>query len=173
MIRPFTLADLQNPQQLLRRMNAMAAELNRLQNLSGGPGIAVQKNAGGIGISLVGGREEGRTGSAEPPDPTGIHAELRNWQGTRDLDYWTRDSGYTIYEVDQNGNPVLRHYEEHRGVTFWPIFDIIYDSNPLSDNFGKLMYRTRAMSHDRWGKLEDVDPEGELVTITTAAPCPP
>lgn len=113
-----------------------------------GVGLEMRKTSTGNHLSVSRLAMAQITKKGEEEDCSGgTEIELGSSQGTQDSDTWDRDN---------DGEPVAVSV----------ITDIQYDDTTL-----QLTYRTRQLHFDKCGKLQSVDAESDLVTITTAEAC--
>ena len=107
-----------------------------------GPGLAMQRVAGGTLISLL----ENKAIATLEDCSGGTTKELAHVQATQDIDTYNRDT---------DGCPVS--------------VAVITDFEFTADY--KLAYRTRTLTFDKGGNLISISAESDLVVVTTAEEC--
>ena len=111
-------------------------------NIMVGPGLTMQRVAGGTLISLL----ENKAIAAVQDCSGGTTKELAHIQAAQDTDTWDRDT---------DGCPVS--------------VAVITDFEFTADY--KLAYRTRTFTYDKGGNLISISAESDLVVVTTAEEC--
>lgn len=140
---------LENSRQHLELLQRLVVVANRAENLTAGPGVEINKAAGGAAVSIKQSRRNSQPAS-EPADECsgGTLVTLAASQGAEDADSWEREA---------DDCPV--QYEVLTDVRF-------------NETNGQLTFRTRALQFDRCGRLTNVSAESAEILITTAAVCP-
>ena len=140
--------DIHNEARALELLTRLTDAVNRLENITAGPGITINRGAGGMSISAkgakVGGRAAPGTATAGAINDTKVLARL---QGTRDTDSWTRGED----------SPA-------RSVKLFGITDIKYDETTLQFTF-----RCRPCTFDTAGCLYQIEAEDEDATLVFTA----
>ncbi len=142
--------DVDDKRRLVTLLQKLSRAVNRVTNMTGGPGIEVHKTAGGIAIFAIQ-KRGGRVGpvkESEPEDCTGGDLQTLSMViGEQDEDTWDRSSK----------NPVK--------------FSVITDIGWDSEN-GAIVGRLREIEADKCGKLKTVGAEGAWVTLVETDVCP-
>lgn len=147
-IRHPDIADVRDERRLLELLEKLVNVANRIENLTAGPGVSIQRAAGGVSISARP-RTEGRSspagsGSTGSINDTKILAHL---QGTRDTDSWTRGEDTPA-----------------RSVKAYLVTDMKYDDSTLQFTF-----RCRPCTFDTAGCLYQIEAEDEDATLVFTA----
>lgn len=149
-----SLKTVNDPKQLLDWMDAVTQVVNRSDRITVGPGLAILKTAGSVGISVKRSHAAAAQGKAPSGWPCDV-ISLAATQGQQDTDDWNRDGTITA------GGTLT-----DRGVSMSVVTDWEYDLVTR-----QLGYRTRTLVFDKRGALKSVSAESELIVATTAEVC--
>lgn len=140
--------DIHNEARALELLTRLTDAVNRLENITAGPGITINRGAGGMSISAkgakVGGRAAPGTATAGAINDTLTLARL---QGTRDTDDWERGGD-----------------DPPRSVKVYLLTDLKYDEATL-----QFTMRARACTFDTAGCLYQIDAEDSDATLVFTA----
>lgn len=132
----------------LSLLQALARAANRVENITGGPGVEVHKTPGGIGIAVLKRKSErSAPGESEPEDCTGGDLQTLSFVvGTKDEDTWDRANG--------------------KRLSMSVLTDVGWDAVN-----GKIVGRIRSLSFDKCGKLSTVGAEGDWINLVSTESC--
>ena len=147
-IRHPDIADVRDERRLLELLEKLVNVANRIENMTAGPGVSIQRAAGGVSISAKP-RTEARSSPGGAAAEGSIHDTkvLARLQGTRDTDSWTRGGDTPA-----------------RSVKAYLITDAKYDETTL-----QFTIRARACTFDTAGCLYSIDAEDEDATLVFTA----
>jgi len=144
-----TWADIRDERRLMALLTRLVESANRMENLTGGPGVAVLRSAGGVSVSLTGTGGEARSKPGEAAEGQISDTKTLGWQqGVRDTDTWTRS-------------------ETGPGVQVRVVTDIQFNSS--DPNNLTLTMRSRTLHFDSAGCLYNISAEDEQQTVITTA----
>lgn len=143
-----TWADIRDERRLMALLTRLVESANRMENLTGGPGVAVLRSAGGVSVSLTGTGGEARSTPGEAAEGQISDTKtLARLQGSRDTDSWTRG---------EDSPP--------RSVRVYLITDMRYNTDTL-----RFTFRARPCTFDTAGRLYSIGPEDEDETLVFEA----
>ena len=140
----FNLTD--DREQTLRKLNRLVEAVNALDNITGGPGVSIQRTSGGVTINV---------------EPVGESRAMPGGGGSGEIEN-TKNLGYLVGEADTDGWALT----EGRSVKVWAVTDVYYNENNL-----QCTLRMRPLLFDTAGALREIGPESDAMLVFTAVLC--